>query len=255
MTEAEAREAVRGLDRLPRHVAVIMDGNGRWARERGLTRLEGHHQGRKATKRLVEAAGEVRLEALTIYSFSSENWRRPQEEVDGLMALIEDSLREELDELDESNVVFTASGRLHELPPSLRRALAEARERTQDNSGLILNVAVNYGGRGEIADAAAAIARQVAAGELSPEQIDESLFRQHLYAPQLPDPDLVLRTGGELRLSNFLLWEAAYAELYVLPVLWPDFQKLHLFEALLDYNSRERRFGGVEADHTPHSSP
>jgi len=255
MTEAEAREAVQARERLPRHVAVIMDGNGRWAQQHGLSRLQGHYEGRKATKRLVQAAGEAGLGALTIYSFSSENWRRPADEVAGLMMLIEDSLREELDELDQSNVVFTASGRLHELPPSLQQAIAEAKQRTGGNSGLILNLAVNYGGRAEIADAAAAIAREAAAGDLRPEDVDESVLGQHLYSPELPDPDLVIRTGGDLRLSNFLLWQAAYAELYVLPVLWPEFQKLHLFEALLAYGSRERRFGGVEADRAPLSSP
>lgn len=251
MTEAEAREAIKRLPELPRHVAVIMDGNGRWAQQRGLSRLQGHHEGRKATKRLVEAAGEAQVGVLTIYSFSSENWRRPRPEVEGLMALIEDSLRQELDELDASNVVFTASGRLKELPASLQEGIAHAQRRTRDNSGLILNLAVNYGGRSEIVDAASAIAHRVAAGNVRPEEVDEALFRQHLYSPQLPDPDLVIRTGGDMRLSNFLLWEAAYAELCVLPILWPDFQKLHFFEALLTYNSRERRFGRVAPDRAP----
>ncbi len=245
MTEDEALQAAKS-GTLPGHVAVIMDGNGRWAQQRGLDRVLGHHEGRKATKRLVEAAGAVGLGALTVYSFSSENWRRPAQEVQGLMALIETSLQEELQELDEQNVRFVASGRLHELPESLQRAVAAAQQSTADNTGLLLNMAVNYGGRTEIVDAARALARSVAQRDLTPDAITEAVFARHLYLPDLPDPDLIVRTGGELRISNFLLWQGAYAELHVLPILWPDFQRQHLYEAILAYQDRKRRFGGVQ---------
>jgi undecaprenyl diphosphate synthase len=249
MTEEEALEAAKA-GKLPAHIAVIMDGNGRWAKQRGLSRIEGHHEGRRATKRLVQAAGAVGLPALTVYSFSSENWRRPPEEVQGLMALIEGSLQEELEELHREHVRFVASGRLHELPESLQRTIAAARERTAGNTGLLLNMAVNYGGRTEIVDAARALATHVARGDLAPQEIDEALLAQHLYLPDLPDPDLIIRTGRELRLSNFLLWQAAYAELHVLPILWPEFAKQHLYEAILSYQARERRFGDVTAPQT-----
>jgi undecaprenyl diphosphate synthase len=248
MTEEQAREAVKALERLPRHVAVIMDGNGRWAQQRGLPREQGHYEGRKATKRLVQACGEVGIEALSIYSFSAENWARPDSEVRCLMELIEHSLREEIDELDTQQVRFVASGRLHQLPPGLQQAIRQSVVRTADNPGMVLNLVVNYGGRAELVDACRAIAARAADGELDPSAIQEDTIRAHLYSPQLPDPDLVIRTGGEMRISNFLLWQVAYAELSVLPILWPDFQKMHLFEALLSYAQRERRFGRVRPE-------
>lgn len=245
MTEDEAREAAKRARPAPRHIAVIMDGNGRWARERGLSRIQGHHEGRKATKRLVQACGEIGTEALTIYSFSVENWERPAEEVEGLMALIESSLVEEIDELDESNVRFVASGRLGQLPESLQEQIRVATERTARNTGLTLNLAVNYGGRAELVDACKAVAADVLAGRLAVEDVDESEIAARLYQPDLPDPDLLIRTAGEMRISNFLLWQSAYSELIVLPILWPSFQKRHLFEAVLQFSRRERRFGAV----------
>jgi undecaprenyl diphosphate synthase len=230
---------------VPGHIAIVMDGNGRWAREHGLNRLAGHLEGRKATRRVVEACARLDVRVLSLYAFSAENWTRPENEVAGLMALIEGALAEELDELIGANICFRASGRREELPDSLQRTLAEAELRTRDNTGMVLNLLINYGGRAEIADAARALARRVEAGELSPDDIDEAAVAEHLYAPQLPDPDLLLRPGGEMRVSNFLLWEIAYAEIVVLPVLWPDFAAEHLITAIKAYNERQRRFGGV----------
>jgi undecaprenyl diphosphate synthase len=235
------------LGRLPRHIAIIMDGNGRWAQERGLDRVEGHYEGANATKRAVKACHELGVGVLTVYSFSTENWKRPPEEVAALMALMEWRLAQEIDELVETNVVFRVSGRLHELPESFQEEIRRAMERTKDNTGLIFNPAINYGGRAEIVDAARALAARCARGEIAPEDIDERLFAQHLYAPDLPDPDLLIRTGGEMRISNFLTWETAYTEFVVLPVLWPDFDVEHLLEAILQYQRRERRFGGLSA--------
>jgi len=236
-----------GLE-VPRHIAIVMDGNGRWAAQRGLPRMQGHLEGRKATRRAVAACGDLGVEVLSIYAFSAENWQRPAEEIEGLMGLIEQAMREELDDLGRNNVRFIASGRLHELPSSLQQALAETQTRTADNSGLVLNLLVNYGGRAEITDAARALARKVKTGEIAPEQITEDLLAQHLYAPGLSDPDLLLRPGGEMRVSNFLLWEIAYSEIVVMPVLWPDFTKQHLIEAIQEYNRRQRRFGRAPND-------
>jgi len=235
---------LEGLN-IPQHVAIIMDGNGRWAQRRGLPRIQGHIEGSKATKRAVLAADDIGIRYVSVYAFSVENWKRPEEEVDGLMALIEHSLRREIQELHERQSCFMASGRLHELPDSLQTAIAEGRELTKDNAGLTLNVLVNYGGRAEIADAARTLAIQAKEGNLSPEAIDEEMISRSLYSPEIPDPDLVLRPGGEFRISNFLLWEIAYSEFHVMPVLWPDFQPEHLVEAIVQYNERERRFGGL----------
>ncbi len=238
---------LEGLE-IPRHIAIIMDGNGRWAAQRGLPRIQGHFEGRKATRRVVEACAEVGVDVLSIYAFSVENWHRPDAEVEGLMELIEQALREELADLDRNNVRFIASGRISELPPSLQGIIAEAQDCTADNSGLVLNLLINYSGRAEITDAAQAIAQKAKAGEIAPEQIDEDFLSQHLYTPELPDPDMVVRPGGEMRVSNFLLWEIAYAEIVVMPVLWPDFTKQHLIEAIGEYNRRQRRFGRATAD-------
>ncbi len=185
------------------------------------------------------------VQALSLYAFSAENWARPGDEVSGLMTLIEQSLREELDDLIGGDIRFIASGRHGELPEFLQRTLAEAEARTVDNDGMVLNLLINYGGRAEIVDAVRALAGRVQDGELAPEDIDEAALRAHLYAPELPDPDLLLRPGGEMRVSNFLLWEIAYAEIVVMPVLWPDFTGDHLVEAIEEYNERQRRFGRV----------
>jgi len=230
---------------IPRHIAVIMDGNGRWAKRQGLPRIQGHFAGRRATRRCVEACVELGVKYLSIYAFSTENWSRPPHEVEGLMTLIETALREEIDDLDANDVRFVASGRLHELSQSLQEAIAESTARTKDNTTLTLNLMVNYGSRAEIVDAARKLAAAVAEGRLNPADIDEQLFTQALYQPQLPDPDLLLRPGGEMRVSNFMLWQIAYAEFVVLPVLWPDFDITHLKAAIIEYNKRQRRFGRV----------
>jgi len=230
---------------VPAHIAIIMDGNGRWAEHHGLSRMDGHLEGRNAARRVIEACTKLDVEVLSLYTFSAQNWQRPIPEVEGLMELIEVALREELQAAVAGDIRFIASGRRAGLPGSLRRVLDEVEEDTAGNQGLILNLLVNYGGRAEIIDATRALAQQVEAGDISPADIDEQLFADHLYAPDLPDPDLIIRPGGEMRVSNFLLWEIAYAEMVVMPVLWPDFTAAHLLEAIEEYSSRQRRFGGV----------
>ncbi len=237
-------EQIAGLT-IPAHIAIIMDGNGRWAEQRNLDRIHGHFEGRKATRRIVEACQDFGVQALSLYAFSTENWTRPAAEVSGLMQLIASSLREELDELTANEIVFQASGRLEQLPPELQKELREVREITADNDGLVLNLCVNYGGRAEIVDATRAIARAVLNGEMDADLISEQDVRDNLYAAHLPDVDLLIRPGGEKRLSNFLLWETAYAELVLMDVLWPDFQVEHLIEAITTFNARQRRFGSV----------
>ena len=230
---------------LPRHIAVIMDGNGRWAQQRGLPRLQGHYEGRKATKRVVEACVDWKIGALSVYAFSVENWRRPLEEVEGLLELMSTALEEELTDLGRNDVRVVVSGRLGELPERLQEVIARARRDTAHNGGLVLNLLINYGGRAEIADAARAFARRVSAGEVAPEALTEESLREYLYVPELPDPDLVIRPGGEQRVSNFLLWELAYSELIYQDVLWPDYTEEHLLAAIREYTHRQRRYGGV----------
>jgi len=217
-------------ERMPEHVAIIMDGNGRWATGRGLPRIMGHHEGYQTVHKIVTAAGELHLGALTLYTFSTENWRRPKEEVELLMALIEEATRNELPTLLENNVKLRVSGRMLEL-------------RTKNNTGLVLNLAINYGGRGEILDAVHAICHKVMAGELHPDSITEERFSSMLCTAGLPDPDLLIRTAGELRVSNFLLWQIAYAEIWVTPTLWPDFRDADLIRAVADFQHRTRKFG------------
>ena len=232
---------------VPAHIAIIMDGNGRWAQQHGLSRLEGHFEGCKASRRAIQACSELGVAALSLYAFSAENWARPGDEVSGLMTLIESAMRDDLDDLIGADVRFIASGRREELPEPLQHVLAEAEERTAKDTGMVLNLLVNYGGRAELVDAARGLASRVQAGEIGPDDIDEAAVAAHLYAPQLPDPDLLVRPGGEMRVSNFLLWEIAYAEIVVMPVLWPDFTADHLIEAIVEYNARQRRFGRVAA--------
>jgi undecaprenyl diphosphate synthase len=223
-----------------------MDGNGRWARQHGLPRPEGHRASRRSIRDTVEGCGELAIAFLTLYTFSAENWRRPDEEVTALMALIEHVLHAEADELHQSNVRIRLLGHIERLPPSLQQEILRVQDLTARNSGLTLQLALDYGGRQEIFDAAIALAADVASGRLSLQEINESHFTQHFYRPDAPDPDLLIRTGGELRVSNYLLWQIAYSEIHVTPVLWPDFRKVHLHQALLDYQGRKRRFGGVE---------
>ena len=238
-------ELLRQLDpaRLPRHIAIIMDGNGRWARRRHRPRISGHQAAPKSVRAVIEAAAELGVRALTLYTFSAENWQRPRKEVTALMGLIERNLRRELAELKTKGVRVRHLGRKEELPSSLRRVLAQAEEATAGNTRLQVNLAINYGARREIAQAAASLARAAQAGKLSPDEIDEEAFSQALYLKEMEDPDLLIRTGGEMRVSNFLLWQIAYAEIWVTPVLWPDFRRIHLLQALVDYQRRKRRFG------------
>jgi undecaprenyl diphosphate synthase len=243
-----ACRAVQGIDRarLPAHVAVVMDGNGRWAQERGLKRTEGHAAGEEALFDTVEGAIEVGLPWLTVFAFSTENWRRPVDEVRFLMGFNESLLLRRRDELHERGVRVRFIGRHGgRVPPRLRRRISETVALTRANRGLTLTFAFNYGGRAEIVDAVQAIARRVSAGELRPTAITERTIARHLYAPDMPDPDLLVRTSGEYRISNFLLWELAYAELLFTEVLWPDFRREHLFDAIREYQRRERRFGAV----------
>ncbi len=231
----------------PRHVAVIMDGNGRWAKSRGLPRAEGHRRGVEALRKTVRAAGEIGIGVLTIFSFSSENWGRPAAEVRDLMGLLRRFIRHDLAELHASNVRVRIIGEREDLDPEILKLLVEAEDLTRRNTGLVLVVAFNYGARQEIARAARRIARKVAAGALGPEEVTAELIGQHLDLPDLPEPDLIIRTSGEQRLSNFLLWQAAYSELVFLPIHWPDFDRVALETALAEFRRRERRFGGLIA--------
>ncbi len=240
------KELVEGGN-LPRHIAVIMDGNGRWAKKRGLSRNDGHRAGVKSVRDIVRTCGELHIEVLTLYAFSSENWIRPKEEVLFLMRLIKDTVSGEFLELHKNNVKLVSIGRMNHLPRASRLALLRVIKNTSKNSGLMLNLAVDYGGRSEIVEAVREIASRVEKGKLKSSQIDEQLFSQFLYTAELPEPDLLIRTSGEMRLSNFLLWQMAYTEIWVTPVYWPDFTKEHLYEAMRNYQSRERRFGGLES--------
>jgi undecaprenyl diphosphate synthase len=228
---------------LPRHVAVVMDGNGRWAQKRGLPRSVGHQRGVAALKELVRCCHDWGIPLLTVYAFSTENWGRAREEVDFLMTLFEQVLWQELEEMMEQGVRIQFAGQLSALPPSLQEAIGQVVECTQHNESLCLTVALNYGGRQEILEACRSIATLVQQGLLQPDQIDEALFSQFLYTNGLSDPDLLIRTSGEMRLSNFLLWQMAYTEQYFTPILWPDFDRAAFHQALLSYQSRQRRFG------------
>ncbi|MUL35037.1 isoprenyl transferase [Gloeocapsopsis dulcis] len=232
-------------ERLPKHVAVIMDGNGRWAKHRGLPRIMGHKQGVDVLKDLLRCCRDWGVAALTAYAFSTENWGRPLEEVDFLMTLFERVLRKELREMMEEDVRIQFVGNLSALPRSLQAEIARAVDQTQHNHGIQFTVATNYGGRQEILDACRAIAHQVQQGLLQPDEIDEALFERHLYTAGICDPDLLIRTSGEMRISNFLLWQMAYAEIYITETLWPDFDRAEFHRALCSYQQRERRFGKV----------
>lgn len=241
--DTEIQRELRECGGLPRHIAIIMDGNTRWARRRGLRPIEGHRAGVETVRDIVEAAGQLGIEVLTLYTFSTENWKRPRREVLGLMNLLRETVVKETPELNRNNVRLRAIGRIDAIPGPSRRALLEAIKETSSNAGLILNLALNYGGRAEIIDAVRGIASEIEAGSLRARDVDEALLSRHLYTATLPDPDLLIRTSGELRVSNFLLWQIAYSELWVTDVLWPDFRREHLYDAIRGYQSRERRFG------------
>jgi undecaprenyl diphosphate synthase len=231
------------LERLPRHIAVIMDGNGRWAKRRRLPRIAGHRAGIRAVRQAVEACARLGVPYLTLYAFSVENWKRPHAEVKLLMGLLREYLKKEIGELNRQNVRLGVIGRVAELPAPVQRDLQGALEETQRNNGLRLTLALNYGGRAELIDAVRSLAEyQQRNGSMS---VDETTFSQHLYTRDLPDPDLLIRTSGEMRLSNFLLWQVAYSEIWVTDTLWPDFTQQDFFRAILDFQKRERRYGGL----------
>jgi undecaprenyl diphosphate synthase len=241
---SEAMRLFHALDRerMPRHVAVIMDGNGRWAKARGLPRVAGHEAGIDSVREVVEVGARLRLEALTLYAFSVENWKRPRSEVSTLMLLLKRYLRKELETLLGNDIRFQPIGRLEELPKSVQQELERARKATASNQGMLFQVALNYGGRAEIVDACRLAAREV---DVAGGALDEATLARYLYTAGVPDPDLLIRTSGELRVSNFLLWQIAYAEIWVTDTLWPDFRRQHLLQALVDFQHRDRRYGAV----------
>jgi undecaprenyl diphosphate synthase len=242
------RIAAAGLDpaRLPRHVAIIMDGNGRWAQQRGLDRIEGHYQGVYSVRGTVEECCRLGIGQLTLYCLSSENWKRPQEELDALMLLLHQYLLQERAEIMEQNIRFTTIGRRSGLPLHVLREIDENIRMSRDNTGMVLCLAINYGSRTELVDAMRTLAHQVRQGTLDPEAIDETTVSDALYTAGMPDPDLLIRTAGEMRISNYLLWQISYAELWVTEKCWPDFDRTVLHEALKEYAARERRFGGLK---------
>ena len=245
MTAPVLLSQIRGHGPLPKHIAIIMDGNGRWARERMLPRPMGHRQGMKAVREVVEGAIESGVEVLSLFAFSQENWQRPATEIGALMSLLEEYIQREADELEAQGVRVQMLGDLDRLAPAARAAVDRVMAQTAKNSTLVLNLFISYGSRAEIVRAARRIAEEVAAGTLRPDQVDEGAIDARLFTAGCPDPDLLIRTSGERRISNFLLWQLAYTELHISPVLWPDFTRANLYEAILDYQARDRRFGRV----------
>ena len=243
MQDADIQAELKSRDNLPKHIAIIMDGNGRWAQQRNLPRTDGHRSARETVRDIVRACGELQIDILTLFTFGTDNWRRPWAEILSLMQLLRDSSREELSELQKNNVRLIATGNTHRLVKQSRRALENAMRQTAKNTGLTLNLALSYDGKSDILNAVRNIAHEVAQGQLSPDQIDAALFSRHLYTGALPDPDLLIRTSGEMRLSNFMLWQCAYTEMWFTPVFWPDFRREHLYEAIRNYQKRQRRFG------------
>ena len=236
---------------LPRHIAIIMDGNGRWARRRGLPRMAGHRAGIAAVREVVKGCGNLGIEYLTLYTFSVENWSRPAREVKALMIFLRQTLRKEVEELDRNRVRLRAIGRIEDLPEAVRAELARAITHLDKNRGLNLVLALSYGGRAEILDAVRSLGLDLQSGKADVQAVDADLFRSYLYAGDIPDPDLLIRTSGEMRISNFLLWQIAYSELWITEVFWPDFRRKHLYESIIDYQQRERRFGRVSAPRKP----
>ncbi len=245
MDEKYFEERLHRGGNLPEHVAIIMDGNGRWAKRRGRSRVEGHREGINSVREIVRACGELGIGYLTLYTFSKENWNRPKGEVSALMSLLLKTIREEVADLKRNNVRLMTIGRLEDLPLLAREGMRRGIRTLRENTGLTLNLALSYSSRQEMVDAMRRIAIEVKAGRLQPEDIDEFTISSHLYTAAIPDPDLLIRTSGELRLSNFLLWQLAYTEIYVTDVLWPDFRRKEFYQALLAYQQRERRFGKV----------
>jgi len=234
------------MNRIPRHLAIIMDGNGRWAQQKGLPRSVGHRAGVEALREVVRGSDELGIKYLTVYAFSTENWKRPQSEIGILMSLLKEYVRKELAELYANNVKICIFGQQEDIPKDVLKAYQEACEKTKNNNGLVLNVALNYGSRIEILKAVKEVAQEVQSGALDVQQITEEIFEKHLYTKDCPDPELVVRTSGEMRLSNYLLWQAAYSEIVIVNECWPDFNRALLFETIRIYQNRERRFGGVK---------
>jgi len=245
MTAPALLDQIRESGAVPRHVAIIMDGNGRWARERMLPRPLGHRSGMKSVREVVEASIEAGVEVLSLFAFSQENWQRPPVEINALMSLLEEYIQKEADDLEEQGVRVRVLGETERLAPPAREAVARVTQQTAHNRKLTLNLFISYGSRAELVRAARRVAEEVQAGTLTPEQVDEAAISARLYTADCPDPDLLIRTSGEQRISNFLLWQLAYTELHISPVLWPDFGRTNLFEAILDYQNRDRRFGRV----------
>lgn len=241
-------------DSLPRHIAIIMDGNGRWAKKRSLNRIRGHREGAESVRDIVRACREIGIEFLTLYAFSTENWQRPRREILALMSLLKGFLRAELPEMMENGIRLNAIGQIERFPGDVVKVLQEVMDMTRENQGMILNLALSYGGQDEIVAAARKIATEVRAGRLQPEEITKAVFSNYLYTQGMPEPDLLIRTSGEMRVSNFLLWQIAYTEIHVTNTLWPDFRREELIRILHDYEKRERRFGmtGAQIKEAPH---
>jgi len=245
MSSATPHLSAEAKASLPQHVAIIMDGNGRWAKQRSLPRVEGHRQGAESARTIIRTAGELGIKYLTLYAFSAENWNRPKDEVDALMKYLIHYLKTETPELNKNNVRLEVIGQIYRLPENVQEHLKKSITTLSKNNGLTLVMALSYGSRIEIVDAVRLIAEKVKRGKLDPADINEQVFAQHLYTRNIPDPDLLIRTSGEMRVSNFLLWQISYAELVITPTLWPDFRKPQFFAALEEYARRHRRFGGV----------
>ena len=239
-------EQIQERGNVPRHVAIIMDGNGRWAKARGVPRLMGHRAGRESVREAVKGCVALGVEVLTLYTFSTENWNRPAREVKALMTILRQTLREERKELRERNVRLRVIGRRHDLPEAVRDAILETQEYLADCDGLLLNLALSYSGRAEIVDGLRRLIEEHKARGITPAEVDERLISSYLYTAGLPDPDLLIRTSGEMRISNFMLWQLAYTELWITDTLWPDFRRRHLYQAVADFQGRERRFGRVD---------
>lgn len=246
LSEMENSKSQIDQSRVPKHVAIIMDGNGRWAKEHGKPRVFGHKSGVDSVREVSEAAAEIGVQYLTLYAFSTENWSRPAFEVNALMTLLVDSIRREMKSLNENNIKLIAIGDISSLPSKSIAALKEGMELTANNTGLVLNVALNYSSRSEIVRAVKAIGEDCKKGIVSPSEIDENVIQSYLYTRDIPDPELMIRTSGEIRISNFLLWQLAYTELCFFDIYWPDFKKNHFFQAIVEYQSRDRRFGNIK---------
>ncbi len=245
MNEEELKAKIIEYGKIPQHVAIIMDGNGRWAKARNLSRIKGHEEGINSVRAVVEACGELGVKVLTLYTFSKENWKRPKDEVSGLWRLLIHTVKREVPELNKNNVQLKTIGVINELPRSVRQGIKYATNELKDNTGLIVNLALNYSSRLEITHAVQEIAKKIQKDQLKPDEIDENLISKNLYTHDLPDPDLLIRTSGEKRISNFLLWQIAYSELYVTKILWPDFRKKEFYTAICAFQKRERRYGMV----------